>query len=171
MGSNNTSIKYAGVVSIEFPNRRVVCNNNGSGVLFDVLSRFMAKQSVSVKELPGYIMIYKANKNEILSRPNTSDSIYPSVELLVRMIPVTAGVERNGRGESTILYTVSLKNDDFKFGTSVTSTDSVCLALISSDTNTILAVTELTDSVSTIQAIQQGMHANVRWQLSFENSN
>lgn len=166
---NDTSIKYRGVVSVEFPTKRFISHNNGSIKLFSLLNKFMSRQTVSVGELPGYIMLYQTNSASVLQHTNANDVSYPALELLSSKLPAMANVVSVASGE-VVVYTTPLTNSSLKSGITIGASTPVCLALISSDAKTILSATDVTGGSSLIKSLQQGMNATIKWQLSFENS-
>ena len=169
MNQSNTSIKYAGTVSIETKTKRILSHNNGSMNLFNLLNRFMARHTVSVGELPGYLMMYQATSASVLSNTNANSNIYPSIELFTSKTPMIASLLDAG-GSEVIVYSTSLSSSNIKSGLSLNNNATVCLALISADAQTILAATDVQNGGMLIKSLQQGMNATVKWQLSFENT-
>ena len=169
MNQSNTSIKYAGTVSIETKTKRIVSHNNGSQNLFNLLNRFMARHTVSVGELPGYLMMYQSTSNVVLSNTNANSNVYPSIELFTSKTPMIANLADDG-GCEVIIFSTSLSSSNIKSGITLNNNSNVCLALLSADAQTILAATDIQNGGMLVKSLQQGMNATVKWQLSFENT-
>lgn len=169
MSHNNTPIKYNGVVQIDINSKRIMSHNNGSDKFFNLLNRFISRHTVTVGELPGYLMMYQMSSQDVLSNTDAESALYTSVELFSSKLPAVANLTSVG-GKEVVLYTTPLSNSSLKSGITVSNNTGVCLALISADATTILAAADIVGGGALIKSLQQGMNATVKWQLSFENS-
>lgn len=168
MNPNSTSIGYRGEVVIKTPIFDYYSHNNGTNELFKLLNRFMARQSVSVGELPGYLTMYNISSSEIL--PNPDNSKVESREIFSAKVPTIANIVEVDGGSQYLEYTSPLASNNLKPGSLYLEAEStVCLALISSDKRRILAATDIVNGGQLVNSLQQGMTAVVKWKLSFEN--
>lgn len=168
MNPNSTSIGYRGEVVIKTPIFDYYSHNNGTNELFKLLNRFMARQSVSVGELPGYLTMYNMLSSEIL--PNPDNAKVESKEIFSAKVPAIANIVEGEDDSQYLEYTSPLASNNLKPGNLGLETEStVCLALISSDKMRILAVTDIVNGGQLVNSLQQGMTAVVKWKLSFEN--
>lgn len=171
MNPNSTSIGYRGEVVIKTPIFDYYSHNNGTNELFKLLNRFMAKQSVSVGELPGYLTMYNMSSSIILSESeNAKSSLHESKEIFSAKVPAIANIVESEDGSQYLEYTSPLASNNLKPGSQGLDLNStVCLSLISSDKTRILAATDIVNGGQLVNSLQQGMTAVVKWKLSFEN--
>ncbi len=168
MNQNNTSIMYSGTVDISTNHKRILSHNNGSLDFFRLLNKFVSRQAIGVGELPGYLMMYKCKSEVVLSSTQTTNPTYASLELFTSNIPVISNIVASNASES-VLFSATLTASSIKPATIVGEESNVCLALVSADTKTILAATDIEGGDSLIRSLQSGLTASVKWRMSFEN--
>jgi hypothetical protein len=167
MNNHNTSIGYVGTVTIEFPHKRVITHNNGTKTFFNLLNRFIARQTITINELPAFLMLYATDSATLLANPSALDN--KPLTILNRPIGIISSVVTNTDGKEVILLTTPLDGSYLNSSLNTEDLAGVSVAVLSSDAKHILAASTIDDGAGLINSLMTGSNATVKWQMSFDN--
>lgn len=158
----NTVIGYQGSVEVTIKNKTYRRFNHGCPELFKTLAMCLCRQTDSRYHLPTYLSLYSSALTDTIVA--TSDSKLSNNRLLKLQVAVHPYVEVDNGGFNAVFTTLILP-DNVQAEHSVLQT--ITAALISSDTDTILAATQISGEV--LESLKQGYSAQIKWVMKLTN--
>lgn len=158
----NTAIGYQGSVEVTIKNKTYRRFNHGCPELFKTLAMCLCRQTDSGHHLPAYLTLYDSSLEDTLRAG--SDSALSNNRILRLPIAVHPYIEVDS-GIYTAVFTALILPDNVSASSS--TVDIISAALVSSDSDTMLAATTINGEV--LESLKQGYSAQIKWAMKLTN--